>query len=71
MAQGRANIVRRESYNSERHSTSVWHELHLGGHEFRVGEDMADVIMQGDEYILYYVDGTHKILSAEQVAGRQ
>ena len=68
MVQGRANIVRRESYNSEHHTTNVYHELHLGGHEFSVQEDMADVIMQGDEYILYYVDGTNKILTAEQVS---
>jgi hypothetical protein len=68
MVQGRANIVRRESYSSEHHTTSVYHELHIGGHEFSVQEDMADVIMQGDEYILYYVEGTDKILSAEQVS---
>lgn len=64
---GRANIVRRESYSSESHSTSVYHELHIGGHEFDVEEDAADVIMQGQEYILYYVDSTDEILSAEEV----
>lgn len=63
--QGRANIVRRESYSSEHHTTSVCHELHIGGQEFDVEEDLADVIMQGDEYTLYYIDGSDEILSAE------
>jgi len=66
--EGRANIVRRESYSSEHHTTSVYHELHIGGQEFSVEEDLADVIMQGDEYALYYVDGTNKILSAELIS---
>ncbi len=65
---GRVNIVRRESYSSQNHTTSVYHELHIGGQEFSVEEDLADVLMQGDEYILYYVDGTDEILSAELVA---
>ena len=66
-ARGKANIVRRESYSSEHHTTSVYHELHLGGHEFDVQEDAADVIMQGEAYVLYYVDSTDEILSAEEV----
>ena len=66
--QGRANIVRNESYDSSDHTTNISHELHLGGHEFTVPEDAADVLIQGDEYILYYVDSTDEILSAEHVA---
>lgn len=65
--QGIANIVRSESYSSEHHTTSVYHELHIGGKEFSVEENLADVIMQGQEYILYYVDGTDEIMSAEAV----
>ena len=65
--QGRANIVRRESYSSESHTTSVYHELHIGGQEFSVQGSAADVIMQGDEYILYYINGSSEILSAESV----
>ncbi len=63
--QGRANLVAHESYNSSSHTTSTYHELHIGGHDFDVEGDMADVIMQGEEYILYYVDSTDQILSAE------
>jgi hypothetical protein len=63
--QGQVNIVRRESYSSESHTTSVYHELHIGGHEFSIQGDAANVLMQGDEYILYYVDGSNEILSGE------
>ena len=65
--QGKVNIVRGESYNSQTHTTSVHHELHIGGQEFSVEDDLADVMMQGDEYIIYYVDGSSEILSAELV----
>ena len=67
MVRGRANIVREEHYNSSNHTHSVSHELHIGGHDFTVPEDCADVIFQGDEYIIYYVDSTDEILSVEAV----
>jgi len=66
--QGQVNIVRSESYSSEHHTTSVYHELHIGGQEFNVEEDLADVMMQGDEYILYYIADSDEILSAELVS---
>ncbi len=66
--QGRVNIVSRESYSSQTHTTSVYHELHIGGQDFSVESDLADVMMQGDEYILYYLDGTDEILSGELVS---
>lgn len=65
--QGQVNIVRRESYSSEHHTTSVYHELHIGGQEFNVEEDLADVMMQGDEYIIYYIADSDEIMSAELV----
>jgi hypothetical protein len=66
--QGRANIVRKESYSSEHHTTSVYHELHIGGVEFSVDEDLADVIMQGDECTLYYIKDSSEIMSGEFVS---
>jgi hypothetical protein len=66
--QGIVNIVRRESYSTEHHTTSVYHELHIGGQEFSVEEDLANVLMQGDEYVLYYVEDTSKIMSAELIS---
>lgn len=66
--QGQVNIVRGESYDSEHHTTTVYHELHIGGQEFSVSGDLADVMMQGDTYVLYYVDGSSEILSGEKLA---
>lgn len=65
---GRVNIVRTESYSSQRHSTTVRHELHIGGMQFMANNTLADVMMQGDEYILYYLEGTQKIISAELIS---
>jgi hypothetical protein len=67
--QGLVNIVSRESYSNSRHTTSVSHELHIGGREFDVEEDLADVMMQGDEYTLYYIKDSDEIMSAERVSG--
>ncbi len=67
--QGNANIVRGESYSSSSHTTSVYYELHIGGQEFSVEDDTANVITQGEEYIIYYVDGTDEILSVEHLGG--
>jgi hypothetical protein len=64
--QGPANIVRTESSHKGR--TSVHYELHIGGQEFSTSADLANVMMQGDRYILYYVAPSHEILSAETVS---
>jgi hypothetical protein len=66
---GRANIVRSEKTDSDGDRIVV-HELHIGGKQFNVRGNLADVIMQGEEYILYYVDGTSDIISAEAVSPR-
>ena len=66
--QGRVNIVREESYSSSSHSTRITHELHIGGKEFNVESNIADVLMQGDEYILYYITNSDKIMSAEWIS---
>lgn len=68
--QGRANIVARESRStdSDGHtSTTIHHELHLGGVTFGVNRNIADVIFQGDEYIIYYVESTKDIVSVEEL----
>ncbi len=67
--QGRANIVRGTTYNSSTHTNSEYHELHIGGQRFDVPGSIADVIMQGGEYIVYYVEGTDTILSVEAASG--
>lgn len=68
--QGRANIVARESRStdSDGHtSTTIHHELHVGGVTFGVNRSIADVIFQGDEYIIYYVESTKDIVSVEEI----
>ena len=68
--QGRANIVARESRrtDSDGHtSTTIYHELHVGGQTFGVNRNVADVIYQGDEYVVYYVPSTSDIVSVEEV----
>jgi hypothetical protein len=68
---GRANILARESQHRDsdgRTTTRVFHELHIGGQTFGVNRSIADVIFQGDEYILYYVAATRDILSVEPIS---
>jgi hypothetical protein len=72
--QGRANIVARESRStdSDGHtSTTIHHELHVGGVTFGVNRNIADVIFQGDEYMIYYVEATKDILSVEAVSKKK
>lgn len=72
--QGRANIVARESRStdSDGHtSTTIYHELHVGGVTFGVNRNIADVIFQGDEYIIYYVEATKDIISVEAVSKKK
>jgi hypothetical protein len=40
-------------------------ELHIGGHNFTVDSDTADVIFQGEMSIVYDVESTNEILSVE------
>ena len=68
--QGSVNIVR-DVVHGEHGHTSVYHELHIGGKEFEVDEGLADVMLQGDEYIIYYdMDNNDigNILSAELIS---
>lgn len=71
--QGRANIVARvsRSTDSDGHtSTTTYHELHVGGVVFSVDPSVADVVFQGDEYIVHYVEATRDIVSVEE-AGKK
>ncbi len=57
---GPINIVKaiREEYNSSTklHSEYSVHELHVGKRTFEVESEIADVMMQGDVYAVYYAD---------------
>ncbi|HVN16361.1 MAG TPA: hypothetical protein VMT73_11520 [Anaerolineales bacterium] len=67
--EGPINIVKTESSGAH-NRTIVMHELHIKGKEFYVDEDAANIVMQGDTYIIYhYEDGPiDKILSLELVS---
>jgi hypothetical protein len=58
--QGPVNIVKtiKKSYNSstKTHSEYPVYELHVGGRTFKVDSSLADIIMQGDVYAVYYAD---------------
>jgi Short C-terminal domain len=53
-AQGKVNIIKAERAGMNHTSHYFAYELHIGGEEFDVGEDLADIMMQGDEYAIYY-----------------
>jgi hypothetical protein len=67
-AQGPINIVKDESYDSTNQTYSVFHELHIGGCQFDVEGDLADLMMQGDEYAVYYLKDREEIVSAELIS---
>jgi hypothetical protein len=70
--QGPANIVKAEWRSGGRHSsTHVDYELHIGEIEFEVDPSLADYVMQGDVYSVYYIedsDGEHKPISMEALS---
>jgi hypothetical protein len=75
-AEGPINIIKAErtkndsvTHNTERYVT---YELHIGGISFDVLPDLADIMMQGDVYAVYYMEGnddfSSRIWSAEFVS---
>jgi hypothetical protein len=68
-AEGPVNIVGVERTSSgEDHHTYIAHELHVGGGEFDVDSGIADYIMQGDVYAIYFLKDTDTILSLERLS---
>ena len=66
-AQGPANIIKAERSirSGGSHSTTEHYfayELHIGEKEFDVDESLANVMLQQDEYAVYYDDRNGKIL---------
>ena len=59
-AEGSINIVREphSRYNSstKMRTEETIYELHIGGRTFEVGSSLADVMMQGSVYAVYYAD---------------
>ncbi|MGA7193471.1 MAG: hypothetical protein WBW94_07545 [Anaerolineales bacterium] len=75
-AEGPVNIINAERTSTHTDSdgfshTSHYfvHELHVGGKSFDVEATLADVMMQGDTYALYFTEGSENdILSAELIS---
>jgi hypothetical protein len=68
--EGRVNIIKEHNYNSASKKWNDEYELHIGGVTFDVDSDLANIMMQGDAYAIYYLEGTKKILSAEKITSR-
>jgi hypothetical protein len=75
-AEGLVNIVKKD-YSGAHGHTYHEHELHIGGKKFDVDKNLADVMMQGDTYAIYYAKGSEDddddlsqddILSAELIS---
>ncbi|MFZ1042052.1 MAG: hypothetical protein WCA79_21260 [Anaerolineales bacterium] len=68
-AEGPVNIVEAVRTYGSNHSHYFVHELHIGGKSFDVTGDLANIIMQGDTYALYFTEGSENdILSAELIS---
>ncbi len=65
--EGKVNIIREENYNVTTKRNETDYELHIDRVTFDVDSDLADIMMQGDTYAIYYIEGTKDILSAEKI----
>jgi hypothetical protein len=75
-AEGPVNIIKAERTSTHTDSDGFSHtshyfvyELHIGGQSFDVQSNLADIMMQGDTYAIYYTEGSENdILSAELIS---
>lgn len=75
-ATGPVNIIKAERTSTSTDSDGFSHtshyfvyELHIGGQSFDVESNLADIMMQGDTYAVYYTVGSENdILSAELIS---
>jgi len=65
--EGKVNIIKEDNYNTTTERNETDYELHIGRVTFDVESALADIMMQGDTYAIYYIEGTKKILSAERI----
>ena len=66
--EGPVNIVKVEGYNSASKTHTENYELRIGGETFDVDSELADIMMQGDVYAVYYIKEAMQIMSAEPIA---
>jgi hypothetical protein len=65
---GRVNIVRVESHHSNSHTTSSRYDLYIGNRRFAANFRIGNILMQGDEYTVYYLLNSQRIVSAEFIS---
>ena len=78
-ATGPVNIIKAERTSTSTDSDGFTHtshyfvyELHIGGKSFDVQPNLADIMMQGDTYAVYFTEGSENdILSAELISKAQ
>jgi hypothetical protein len=69
-ARGRARILRHNSpAGADGEAPGTDYELQIGDQKFDVEPAIARVITPGNDYIVYYVEATGEILSAEGAGG--
>jgi hypothetical protein len=66
--EGPVNIVKTESTDAQTDQAVDEYELHIGMQEFDCDSEMANLMMQGDLYAVYYIEDTKEIMSAELLA---
>lgn len=67
MVEGEVNIVAVESRNASTHSLHTSYELRIGGMSFDVEGDLANIMMQGDRYAVYYLPEMNQIQAVEKI----
>ena len=70
-AAGKVNFVRNRSYRASHNTHSSSLRLHVGRQAFDMQEDLVEVMLQGDEYIVYYEEDWEEIVSAERVSNTE
>ena len=65
---GRVNIVRVESRDPDTRAVSSRYDLYIGPRRFLVDSNIGHVLIQGDEYTIYYLKNSNKIVSAEFIS---
>ncbi|MBK6794489.1 MAG: hypothetical protein IPG80_18550 [Anaerolineales bacterium] len=65
---GRVNIVKVETRNSQTSTTSTRYDLYIGKRRFNADHRIGFVLIQGDEYKVYYLKNSNRIVSAEFIS---
>ncbi|MBI2332084.1 MAG: hypothetical protein HYU84_08000 [Chloroflexi bacterium] len=65
---GRVNIVKVATHSTTTNTTSIRYDLYIGSRRFNSDHRIGYVLIQGDEYTIYYLKNSNKIVSAEFIS---